>query len=105
MSYARYQTDIVEKYSVELIGWPARLLPLKTPSEIRVLADLKLLRNALIEGSCRWVHLSRPDIQNRIDEHQRRAESGEVPAKKRKERSDKGKKCGANKRSKTSGSA
>ncbi|SJL17581.1 uncharacterized protein ARMOST_21133 [Armillaria ostoyae] len=25
MSYSRYQTDIIEKYSVEIIGWPVRL--------------------------------------------------------------------------------
>lgn len=71
MSYARYQTNIIKKYSVELIGWLAQLLPLKTPSEIWVLADLKLLRNALIKGSCRWVHLSGLDIQNWINKHQR----------------------------------
>ncbi|SJL09499.1 uncharacterized protein ARMOST_12877 [Armillaria ostoyae] len=103
MSYSRYQTDIIEKYSVELIGWPARLAPMKSPSEFRVLADLKLLRNALVEGSCRWVHLSRPEVLQRVDEHQKRTESGnEATGQKRKTRSDKGKKRGPNKRSKTS---
>ncbi|KAK0229190.1 hypothetical protein EDD85DRAFT_957588 [Armillaria nabsnona] len=102
MSYSRYQTDIIERHGVELTGWPARLLPLKPPSDIRVLADLKLLRNALVEGSCRWIHLSRPDVQDRINEHQRRAESSDIQTKKRKVRSDKGKKRGPNKRNKTS---
>ncbi len=52
MSYSQYQTDIIEKHGVELTGWPAWLLPLKPPSDICVLADLKLLCNALVEGSC-----------------------------------------------------
>ncbi|KAK0231662.1 hypothetical protein EDD85DRAFT_793326 [Armillaria nabsnona] len=102
MSYSRYQTDIIERHGVELTGWPARLLPLKPPLDIRVLADLKLLRNALVEGSCRWIHLSRPDVQDRINKHQRRAESSDIQTKKRKVRSDKGKKRGPNKRNKTS---
>ncbi|PBK68456.1 hypothetical protein ARMSODRAFT_975862 [Armillaria solidipes] len=73
------------------------LLPLKSPSEIRVLADLKLLRNTLIEGSCQWIHLSQPVVQEHIDEHQRCAESGETQSKKRKAHLDKGRKHGLNK--------
>ncbi len=70
MSYSHYQMDIVEKYSIKLIGWPARLLPMTSPSDICVLANLRLLHDALVKGSCRWVHLSQPEVQQRIDEHQ-----------------------------------
>ncbi|KAK0437477.1 hypothetical protein EV421DRAFT_1678048, partial [Armillaria borealis] len=88
-----YQTDIIEKYGIKLISWPACLAPMKSPSEFRVLTDLKLLHNTLVEGSCCWVHLSWPEVLQHVNEHQKHMESGnEAMGQKRKTRSDKGKK-------------
>ncbi|PBK96122.1 hypothetical protein ARMGADRAFT_924832, partial [Armillaria gallica] len=92
MSYSQYQTDIIEKYSVEIIGWPVRIAPMQSPSEIQTLADLKLLCNALVEGSCQW-----PEVQQHINKDHQCRESGEAAGQKRKTQSDKGKKCGPNK--------
>ncbi|KAG6888716.1 hypothetical protein C0992_007675 [Termitomyces sp. T32_za158] len=90
MNYLNYDTAIIEKYHVNLAGWPSRI-PFGSPSNISTVDDIRLLRSALRDGDCKWRFLTAEEQR----EHDRKlAEArgqGVTIGKKRKERSDKGK--------------
>ncbi|KAG6876904.1 hypothetical protein C0992_011402 [Termitomyces sp. T32_za158] len=90
MNYLNYDTAIVKKYHVHLVGWPARLT-FGSPSNISTLDDVRLLHSALKNGQCKWMFLA---VEERKEHDQKLANAwgeGVVIGKKRKERSDKGK--------------
>ncbi|KAG6876454.1 hypothetical protein C0992_012915 [Termitomyces sp. T32_za158] len=57
MNYQNYNTVIVEKHHVHLIGWPSRI-PFGSPSNISTVDDIRLLHLALTGGDCKWAFLT-----------------------------------------------
>jgi hypothetical protein len=90
MSYVNYERDIITKYKIKLIGWPTAV-KFASPSEIGTVDDIRLLRQALKVGDCKWMVLTRRQQQAHIETLAARVAAGEVVGKKRKQRSDKGK--------------
>ncbi|KAI0245195.1 hypothetical protein BJV78DRAFT_1140542 [Lactifluus subvellereus] len=83
MNYQHYDTQIIERLGVKLVGWTYH--ELVSPYEIYTIDDLQTLHNALVCGACFWMQLSRGDItQHKVAMAQREA-AGEVVKKKRKE--------------------
>ncbi|KZP11840.1 hypothetical protein FIBSPDRAFT_756069 [Athelia psychrophila] len=50
MAYVDYQTTIVEKYLMQIVGWPAGV-PFVKPSEISSITQLQKLVNAFKTGT------------------------------------------------------
>jgi hypothetical protein len=90
MSYIHYDTKVVETYQVKLIGWPHPTFV--SPGEISTVSEIRCLRDVLKIGTCKWVRLTTRELNNHMMEYEKRCQAGEVVPKKRKERSDKGKK-------------
>jgi hypothetical protein len=90
MSYVNYERDIVTKYKVKLTGWPPTV-KFASPSEIGTVDDIRLLRQALKVGDCKWMVQTRRQQLAHAEVLAARVAAGEVVGKKRKQRSDKGK--------------
>ena len=58
MNYVNYDTSIVERYKVKLRGWPSGV-KFTNPSEIGTMNEIRALRDALKNGECIWVSLSK----------------------------------------------
>jgi hypothetical protein len=92
MNYVNYKTAIVQKYHVQLLGWPSDL-PFVNPHQLTTSAAARTLQNALTVATCKWVVMSKRQQQ----EHAAalaadlQVEGGQA-GKKRKPRCDKGKK-------------
>lgn len=68
MQYARYEEDIVHAHGIELVGWTFDKIV--NPSQLSSsLGPLKELRNALKDGSCKFVRLEPEDVKKRIAAH------------------------------------
>lgn len=102
MCYVKYDQNIVTKHKVELVGWPA---PIKfaNPSEIGNVDDIRKLRQALMVGECKWIVQSRGQQAAYAEKVARKVAAGEQVPKKRKQRSDKGKRRGSKGGKNTSG--
>ena len=91
MNYLNYATSIQQKHHVELLGWPASI-PFANPHHITVVAVTRRLQHALSVGTCKWVVMTK----RRVKEHSAMlalaVDGGDIVSKKRKPRSDKGKK-------------
>lgn len=90
MSYAKYEEDVVQEYRVALEGWPfGEIAPLNTVSNS--LPPLRKLRDALISGTCKWVHLTDAELREREMRIEEEVAAGlRVATKGRKKRSDAG---------------
>lgn len=90
MNYLNYETAIVEKYHVHIVGWPSRIT-FGSPSNISTMDGIRLLRWALKDGECQWAFLTKEEQK----EHERKLANarskGVSIGRRRKERSDKGK--------------
>ena len=113
MSWKQYESRVVDKHSVELVGYP--FTTIRDLSGLS-LQDLTTIQTALEEGHCKWARLSSAELNARkaardpvvdvVDDASDRAGDDDdvesdkepvpapAPVKKRKERSDKGKKRG-----------
>lgn len=91
MNYVNYETAIVEKYKVELAGWPQMIL-FANPSAIGMVEEIRTLRNALKTGETKWIVQGKRKQAAHAEMLKAKRNAGEVVGKKRKERSDKGKK-------------
>jgi hypothetical protein len=91
MNYVNYETAIVEKYKVDLVGWPATI-KFANPSAIGTVDDIRALRNALKTGECKWIIQTKRQQAMHAEMLKNKREAGVAIGKKRKERSDKGKK-------------
>ncbi|KAF8326485.1 hypothetical protein F5887DRAFT_1197076 [Amanita rubescens] len=90
MQYVRYEEEIIHKRGVELVGWTYDKIV--NPSQMSsALEPLSKLRNAIKEGRCKFVRLTQQEIKERIAAYDNRIEKGEMQARKRKTRKDKGK--------------
>jgi len=54
VNYVNYETAIVEKYKVELLGWPSKI-KFANPSAIGTVDEICMLCDALKAGECKWV--------------------------------------------------
>ncbi|KAG6835519.1 hypothetical protein H0H93_000604 [Arthromyces matolae] len=102
MKYREYDSQIVAEHHVQIVGWPS-LVPFRPPSKLCIKDDARTLRNALVDGICRWETLTREQRESHkermVDIRAARASTGT----KRKERSDKGKQRGPSKKKQRSG--
>jgi hypothetical protein len=89
MNYTNYETAIVERLKVKLVGWTYHHLV--SPSEIGTVDEIRTLRDALKTGACKWIRLSKRELAGHVEEMSKRRDGGEIIGKKRKVRSDKGK--------------
>jgi hypothetical protein len=88
MNYQNYDTQIIQRLAVKLVGWTYHKLV--SPYEIYAIDDLQSLHDALVCGACFWMRLSKRELTKHKAEIEKRELMGEVVTKKRKERSDKG---------------
>ena len=93
MNYVNYKTSIVQKYHVQLLGWPSDI-PFVNPHHLTTIAAAKSLQNALTVSTCKWVAMSKRQQREHAITLAADVKSGQVVGKKRKVRSDKGKKRG-----------
>ena len=91
MNYVNYDVAIVEKHNVELVGWPSRIT-FANPSVIGTVDDIRTLRGALVAGECKWITQSKRQQDLHAAMLKTKRGDGEIIGKKRKQRSDKGKK-------------
>jgi hypothetical protein len=91
MNYVNYSTAIQQKHHVELLGWP-QSIPFANPHHITVVTVARKLQHALSVATCKWVVMS----SRRVKEHSAglalAVDGGDTVGKKRKSRSDRGKK-------------
>ena len=52
MSYVKYEHNIISKYKVEIVGWPASI-KFANPSEIGTVDEIRKLHEALRVGECK----------------------------------------------------
>ncbi|KAJ6481140.1 hypothetical protein C8R45DRAFT_1100697 [Mycena sanguinolenta] len=87
MEYVHYEECIVLRYGVMLIGWTADKFA--NPSELSSsLIVLTTLRDALKNGECKWVKLSREERRERQAKWNAGVADGTITPKSRKQRSD-----------------
>ncbi|KAG6848546.1 hypothetical protein H0H93_016023 [Arthromyces matolae] len=97
MKYREYDSQIVAEHHIQIVGWPS-LVPFRPPSKISIKDDARTLRNALVDGVCRWETLTR-DQREAHKERMKDIRAARASAgTKRKERSDKGKQQGPSKK-------
>jgi hypothetical protein len=91
MNYINYRTSIVQKHHIELLGWPVDI-PFVNPHQITSIAMARKLQQALALGTCKWVAMTRQRRKDHAAALELDIEGGKTVGKKRKSRSDKGKK-------------
>ena len=91
MQYVNYEEAIVQRYGIVLEGWTfARFV---NPSELSTaLPPLQKLLNALNDGSCKFVKLTREQCKAREKEYREKVVTGEIQVRERKTRKDAGQK-------------
>ncbi|KAJ3560899.1 hypothetical protein NP233_g10537 [Leucocoprinus birnbaumii] len=90
MNYNNYDTGIVAKYGIHLVGWPAHV-PFTSPSNLS--ADhLRDLRAALLSKRCIWQVMSTDEFETHEQRLQAMRAEGQTVGVPRKTRSDKNKK-------------
>lgn len=79
MSYLNYETNIVHRYGVELVGWPLDILSLDgvTTSKLQKVVD------GMTNGSIHWVRLTEEQLIARIEAWKVRDVTQEAKKKKR----------------------
>jgi len=90
MNYDNYECKIIEKFGMELIGWPHDLLPIRNPGQLGGHDRVQELLIALITKVCHWKKLSEEDRQRRILLNSERHARGEQVYKPRKKRTSQG---------------
>jgi hypothetical protein len=89
MEYLHHEESIVLRYGIELVGWTADKFV--NPSELSSsLGVLTTLRDALKNGECKWVKLSRDDRRARQAKWDEGVAAGTIIPRARATRSDKG---------------
>ena len=77
MNYRNYEGKIVEKYGVELKGWPSSKSGICNPATLGGRQQLEKLLAALESGQCHWVVLTEDELEERKKNNQAREERGE----------------------------
>ncbi|KAI5999941.1 hypothetical protein EDD15DRAFT_2160115, partial [Pisolithus albus] len=76
---------------IDILGWPEGV-PFQSPHTITNAEHLRILRDALKAGTCRWAYMSRQNLEQFQDQLKERRGAGELVGKPRKKRSDAGRK-------------
>ena len=58
MNFVNYKTSIVQKYHVQLLGWPSAI-PFINPHQLTAVAPARSLLKALTVSICKWVAMSK----------------------------------------------
>jgi hypothetical protein len=91
MQYLNYERAIVLRLGVELRGWTHPTWA--NPSELSTsLPPLQALLDAIKNGSCKFVKLTREECKAREAEYYQKIQAGEIQVRTRKRRKDAGKK-------------
>jgi hypothetical protein len=77
MNYRNYEGKIVEKYGVELKGWPNSKPGICNPAALGGRPQLEKLLAALESGDCHWVVLTDDELDERKEKNQEREKHGE----------------------------
>ena len=96
MNYVNYDTNVIQKYGTELVGWT--FSKFVSPYEIHTIDDVRQLLAALRSGACHWKRLSKLELTRHAKGMEERLAAGETVGKKRKKRADAGVKKGPRKR-------
>ncbi|KAF8153708.1 hypothetical protein K438DRAFT_1987416 [Mycena galopus ATCC 62051] len=89
MNFKRYIQVIVQRWGVGLLTWPYGV-DFKRMSRQTTIGNLQKLYNDLMDGSCKWVKLSKKQQQEIEEEFEEMVRSGKRVEKVRQQRSDKG---------------
>lgn len=90
MAYKNFEQDIVQRYSINLLGWPAGL-KFTNPSDLSdSLPPLQALVDALNDDSCKFVQLSATELKARRERTAADIQAGTAIAHARKQRRDAG---------------
>ncbi|KAJ7787422.1 hypothetical protein B0H14DRAFT_2228385, partial [Mycena olivaceomarginata] len=89
MNFERYIQAIVQRWGVGLLTWPYGV-DFKRMSRQTMIGNMQKLYNDLMDGSCKWVKLSKKQQQEIEDEFEEMVRSGKRVEKVRQQRSDKG---------------
>ncbi|KAJ7323997.1 hypothetical protein DFH08DRAFT_711561, partial [Mycena albidolilacea] len=89
MNYERYIKAVVLGYGCALIGWPLSV-NFTSPTNISTVDEMRTLRDALRDGTCRWKVLNAAEKEKWRQEYEEKVESGEIVEHVRKVRGDKG---------------
>ncbi|KIK80477.1 hypothetical protein PAXRUDRAFT_36179 [Paxillus rubicundulus Ve08.2h10] len=66
MNYSNHECKVVKHYSIELVSWPADLLPICNPGRIGPCHQVQKLFDALATKACFWKMLSMDELRQRI---------------------------------------
>ncbi|KAJ7144073.1 hypothetical protein C8R44DRAFT_865070 [Mycena epipterygia] len=80
MNYENYMASMVEGKNIGLVGWPQGV-ELKRMSLQSALPPLKILRDALKAGTCRWKVLTPTERQRILNNFEDMVEKGQAKAK------------------------
>lgn len=94
MCYVNFIVDIVEKFFIKIIDWPAGV-PFIKPADIGDIVLLRRLVTAFKSGTTYWRPLTKPEKRKLEDEVKARKDAGVLAKKQRAKRSDAGMKRGA----------
>lgn len=91
MHYVHHHKEIVERYSVKLVGWTHPTFA--NPSELSTsLPPLQILLDAIKSGECKFIELTPEQRKEEERLYQDKVRTGEIVLKPRATRKDKGKK-------------
>lgn len=92
MHWAHYWRNVVQCYLVVIEGWPENIPFVNLSTVSSALPDLEMLLNKWETGEIHWRDLEEDEYEKLRQEHCEKVSSGEVIEKRRRTRSDKGKK-------------
>ncbi|KAG1791817.1 uncharacterized protein HD556DRAFT_1432770 [Suillus plorans] len=92
MHWAHYWRNVVQRYLVVIEGWPENIPFVNLSTVSSALPDLEMLLNKWETGEIHWRDLEEDEYEKLRQEHCEKVSSGEVIEKRRRTRSDKGKK-------------
>ena len=90
MNYSNYDTRVIQKYQVKLIGWTYNTFV--SPFGIHTIDDVRTLVEALRCGRCHWIRLTAMEMTKHAKDVEARKAAGDTVGKPRKVRSDLGSK-------------
>ncbi|KAJ7822467.1 hypothetical protein B0H14DRAFT_2370693 [Mycena olivaceomarginata] len=100
MNYECYIKAVMLGYGCQLVGWP-KSINFTSPTNISSVDDMRTLRDALKEGTCRWKSINAEKKKAWRAEYERQVEDGEIVEKDRHCQSDTGTARGPNKATKS----
>ena len=75
MNYVNYELKIVQKFGIELTGWPVHG-PIRNPGFLDS-DDMAILKRALDNKECKWRTFTQQEAQDREKSNRQRAANGE----------------------------